>query len=436
MPNANARSFIQNKGQIADLNHAACQDVLWFCDFGEMRVYVRNDGFSYVFVDVLDPQNQNNNGPFPSSSAPDVRLFRVDVEFEDANANPTAIAEGPLQGVRHYYLPHAPEGIEDVRSFERIKLENVYSGIDFVMYFQDGELKYDFHVAPNADPDQIRMTITGSNNLQLNNDGTYTISTDLGDLQESAPYSYQEDGQIVQSSFVLNEKTLRFDLGEYDEEAELIIDPSIEWWTYIGGSGIDQSAGGGTDINAAGEIVVHGTTVSPNFPTTTGLTLASALSDAFITKYDASGALVFQTLWGGTGGELGEGGVRIVPNASGVIWAHGTTNSPSVPTSGGVMLPTVGTPDAYLVRLAAPGYLLSSIVLGGAAPDVALGGGCAVDAQGCVYVHGSTMSPGFPTLRAFQPALPGPGAAYLTKFDAANNMIFSSFYGGPGTEAG
>src|SRR5208282_4834603 len=74
--------------------------------------------------------------------------------------------------------------------------------------------------------------------------------------------------------------------------------------TYFGGANLDRIVA--LAVNGAGNAYVTGCTTSPDFLTTAGAfqTALSGYSDAFVTELNANGTgLVFSTLLGGSGNE-------------------------------------------------------------------------------------------------------------------------------------
>ena len=98
-----------------------------------------------------------------------------------------------------------------------------------------------------------------------------------------------------------------FDIGAYDASLPLVIDPVLDYSTYLGGS--DDDVGVGVAVDAAGHAYVTGYTLSANFPVTPGAYQTSfggdPYPDAFVAKLSADGAgLVYSTYLGGSGYEL------------------------------------------------------------------------------------------------------------------------------------
>src|SRR5207248_4408355 len=113
-----------------------------------------------------------------------------------------------------------------------------------------------------------------------------------------------------------------------------------------------------------------GTTVSDNFPTLNplqGRHATPGAEDAFITKFDPSGAIVYSTYLGGSGYDAGSG---IVVDNLGNVSLVGSTDSPDFPMVNAIQPTPGGRIDAFVVTLNASGSaLLFSTYLGGSADD-------------------------------------------------------------------
>jgi len=166
--------------------------------------------------------------------------------------------------------------------------------------------------------------------------------------------------------------------------------------------------------------------------------LQSALKgplDVFAAKMNEAGtALVYSTYLGGTGAE---GGTFVAVDASGNAYVAGATQSTDFPvTPGAVQAAFKGEQDGFLTKLNPEGSAtVFSTYLGGAKADSATG--VAVDASGNSYVVGSTRSPDFPIVDAFQAAHAGNDEVFIAKVNAAGSaLVHSSFLGGSGWDLG
>jgi uncharacterized protein (TIGR03437 family) len=153
------------------------------------------------------------------------------------------------------------------------------------------------------------------------------------------------------------------------------------WSTYFGGSGDDSAAG--VAIDSAGEILVAGTTSSPNLPVLNAYqsTLAGE-SDVFVLKLDPTGKILYCTYLGGSNGA---GATGLAVDSAGAAYITGYNQSPNFP--GQTTIPFVF--QAFVIKLAANGSLVYSYQ-----PTAAQisSSAIAVDSSGSAYITGS---PGF-----------------------------------------
>jgi hypothetical protein len=176
---------------------------------------------------------------------------------------------------------------------------------------------------------------------------------------------------------------------------------SLMFSTYLGGSGCTMSypeTGQGIALDAQGDAYVAGVTSSGDFPLLNAVQpqlLGS--TDAFVTKVNSSGSLLFSTFMGGSGVDVGN---AIALDASGAVYVAGYTYSSDFPvTTGAVQTANAGSCDAFLFKLSPTGdTLLYATYLGGSGNDTA--SGVAVDASGNVYFGGWTLSSNFPVVRS------------------------------------
>ena len=160
-------------------------------------------------------------------------------------ANPSgARPENLLPGVSNYFLGDDPRAWRTgVPHYERVRYQDVYPGVDLVYYGANGELEYDFLVAPGADPREIRMRYEGAQSVRVDDDGNLRVAVDGGEVVHHRPVSYQVvDGtrQSVDSAFRLlrtaGEAIVSFEIGKYDARLALTIDPVLSYATYLGGT--------------------------------------------------------------------------------------------------------------------------------------------------------------------------------------------------------
>src|SRR5262249_54068189 len=146
--------------------------------------------------------------------------------------------------------------------------------------------------------------------------------------------------------------------------------------------------------------------------------------DAFVTKLDPSGGVVFSTYLGGLGEDQGLG---VALDLAGNVYLGGTTRSRNLVVTGKAQQQELGGgTDVFVTEINALGRrILYSSYFGGSGDDLlsqTSTGGIAVDRAGNIYLAGTTQSSDLPTLNALQPNLNGipdlenpPRNAFLAK---------------------
>ena len=395
---------------------------------------------------VLAPSTRvPSRGASASLAAPLVVRMRL----LGADAGATIAGSEPLSGRSHYLLGQADRWQRAVPTFARVRYTDVYPGISLVFYGTDRQLEYDFIVAPGANPDAVALAFDGVEGLHVDSAGDLVLATGAGDLRLRRPVIYQEvDGERrpVDGGYVVDGNRVRFRMTAWDPARPLVIDPILAYSTFLGGSSTDQ--GFGITVDASGNAYVTGSTISTNFPVSSPLQATRlGVTDAFVTKLDSTGALVFSTFLGGSGDDAGN---AIAVDASGNVLIAGTTTSGNFPVQGAAPFAPFqstlrGGNDAFVAKLdPTGGTLVYSTYLGSNTDD--FGTGIAVDALGNAYVTGSTQSVSFPNNGAVTClGTKSTGAdAFVAKLDPSGVMAdglgtptgYCRFLGGPGVDSG
>ena len=381
------------------------------------------------------------------------------LRMELVGANPRAKASGldPVPGRSNYFIGKDPKKWRtDIPNYSKVHYDDIYPGIGLSYYGTDrGQLEYDVIVAPGANPGAIRLRFEGASELEVNEQGDISVhapgrvEAPGAELRLHRPFAYQVvngNRKEVPARYVLRgKKEASFHLDSYDSSKTLIIDPVLEYSTYLGGSGDDSGAS--IAVDGGGHAYIVGTTSSVNFPVSGSLQAAlTGHSDAFVTKLNAMGtAPVYSTYLGGSGGETGAG---IAVDAAGNAYITGTSASVDFPTTAGAFQSAfgAGATDTFLAKLDAQGMALAySTYLGGS--DLDFGSAVALDPAGHAYVTGTTVSTNFPvTSGAFQTVAPVfvrdnvRVNAFLTKIDASQagmaSTVYSTYLGGTFSDGG
>jgi hypothetical protein len=292
-----------------------------------------------------------------------------------------------------------------------------------------------------------------------------TFSTLLGGLEwdEANDVEVDADGNRYVTGF-----TLSPDFPEGRAEgpggiqdafvAKISPDNTLAWSVVLGGTQLD--VGNGLALDDDGNVYVTGRTGSTDFPTADALKpeltgtecTGEPCHDAFVTKLDPDGALVFSTYFGGT---LNEEALGIAVADDGGIVVSGNTDSRDLPTASAFQDEFGSEPcpgdlpcglDVFVSKLTPDGAeIVYSTYLGGNAGDT--NSGVAVADDGTAFVTGTTRSTDFPAVNALQGELngtacgPPPGGPCPDAFVTAlapdgSSATYSTLLGGTEPETG
>jgi len=302
----------------------------------------------------------------------------------------------------------------------------------------------------------------------------------------------------VAGTWVLHGKEAGFRIGAYDRRQTLVIDPVLIYSTYLGGTGLDYGYGIAVDqagntyvtggagstnfpaknamqptlkgvedvfvakINANGSAIVYSTFLGGGGPDEgEGIAVDSAgnayvtgkagsfdfpmkgaiqgtwggSGDAFLTKLNRSGSLVYSTYLGGNAIDYGN---AIAVDPAGNAYITGVTFSTNFPTANPFQA-TKGAglqQDAFVAKINPAGTAwVYATYLGGNAVDE--GYAIAADANGNAYVTGYTGSTNFPLQSPYRGSNAASVDAFVTKLNPAGSaLVYSTYLGGTGTDYG
>jgi hypothetical protein len=433
--------FTQNKGQFSE-------DVLFRADAGGAAIWFTNNNVYLQFTRCQPNSSEDllTMYGYRLPPTPDrIEYQLVKTSFVGANQNPEVEGREILSYVSNYFLGSNPENwYTHVPNYHEVIYKEVYPGIDVRYRGNHQRLEYDLIVMPGADPELIEVQYDGVNSLSVDENGELLIATDFGLIREKKPMVYQPDGEArvpVPGEFFLksaNSFGFVFNTG-YDPSLPLIIDPVLEFSTYLGGSGNDY--GRGIAVDSAGNVYVTGYLVSSDFPIKNAYDStynggSPAGYDAFVTKISPHGdSLIYSTYLGGSTGD--DQGFAIALDANRNVIVTGVTTSTDFPTEAAVQPTNAGTEDAFICKLASTGdALIYSTYLGGSDEDGGLG--VAVDASGDVYVTGNTASSDFNlSATPYDNSLGGAEDAFASKLNSDGSTLeFSTYLGGSGNDDG
>jgi len=331
----------------------------------------------------------------------------------------------------------------NISTYSRINLGEIAKRIELSLKAYGNNVEKLFTVQPNADPKQIRVTLEGSKNIQVNNKGELKVITTQGPVTFTKPIAYQEiDGKkksIEAAYAVFDEKNYGFVLGRYDREKPVVIDPLLAS-TFIGGSGIDEARSIALDTD--GNVYIIGYTRSVDYPATAGAYSENCngeQSDIFISKLDSSlSVLLASTYIGGTGNDYGH---VIAFDGNGNIYLTGFSQSSDYPTTSGaydISYDIVDEFSGYNGFISKFDNSLSTLLAStfiGVIESVSLDYfkyPITFDDSGNVYVAGNTNLSDHPTTDgAYDRSFNGGVDIFISKFDNnLSSLLAGTYFGG------
>lgn len=418
------------------------------------------------------------------------RTAVVKMEFSGANPFATVRGENELPGKINYLVGDKSQWQVGQPTFSKVRVGKLYPGIDLVYHGNQKRLEYDFEIAPGANPKAIQIHFSGAEKISINAQGELILTVNGGEIRQPMPEIFQivggEKNSISGGYKILDARTISFAVGDYNHSLPLVIDPTIAFSTYFGGTGGDIPWAVAWDA-ADSAIYVAGQTFSKHFYTNdpAGFSTPGAFQqnfaggklsgDGFVAKFSISGTnfsgtnLIYLTYLGGSGDDSVSG---VAVDSTGDAYVAGFTASTNFPTLNALYPNLSGKlnprlrlfpGDAFVAELDPSGSnLIYSTYLGGSGSDAAIG--IAVDAANNAYVTGLTTSTNFPVQNPLQlqtvssnlvvvphvstnwvmttnlitfDHLQGTNNAFITEIGSGGApLIFSSYLGGKNFDTG
>jgi Beta-propeller repeat len=324
--------FEPNRGQ-------APAEVKWLGQGPGYQVLLGREGATLVFPvkTELPPVSSRRPGHLQSP----VRVRYSVVRMTLAGSRPWKDISGAEStgGVSNYLNEtDAKHSLTDVPHYAQARVAGVYDGIDLVFYSNAGNLEYDFVVAPGADARQIQPVFEGMEKMRVDRESGDLVLTmpDRSELRQLHPKVYQQlenkRVEIAGSYRLLDHGRAAFTLEDYDRSRSLVIDPTVDFTTFFGGTDAEQPAA--IAVDSDGNTYVTGGTYSRNFPVTNNskfenckpfgfLGFCATGPNVFVMKFDPAGNIAFSS-YGGVG--FGNG---IAVDSSGV-YATGQIFPPDI----------------------------------------------------------------------------------------------------------
>ncbi|MBI5778020.1 MAG: SBBP repeat-containing protein [Planctomycetes bacterium] len=413
--------FIQNEGQIAS------DDVRFYTKLFNGTVFITDKGD--LVYRVLYPKDYIGADAITACFENDILLSRNNLDFAEASPaqyvsetiRETFVTNPDKSGINvrglsraqtyvNYIIIDSPKNSRDnIPTYNLISLGEAWKGVTVNLKANPKNIEKLFIISPAGNPESIKISLDGAEQISLNESGELEIKTLKGVINFTRPFAYQEtanEKKPVEVSYrLINKTTYGFIVGNYDKTIPLIIDPLLAS-TYIGGTSADVSNGIAKDT--AGNVFIVGYTGS-GYPTTAGVYQASYTfaTDAFVSKFNSDISALLASTFIGSQSFRSEYGYALTIDSSGNVFVTGavgtSTATPGSPATAGAYDTTFNGSgasgwDAFVAKLnnnlTSAGFAFT--FLGGTGDD--RGYGIATDRNNNVFVCGLTTSSNFPAV--------------------------------------
>lgn len=425
-------AFIENKGQIINQSNRPRKDIDFKLDAGDITIFIGNGHLHYQWEKPVATQDtkeelhvsqvtKNKFNSLQNKKDSLTEIYRLDVKLLGVDKNVKVSAEDPDDGYENYFLPQHQEGVK-AYLYKKITYKNIYPNIDWVIYTNGNDLKYDFVVHKGGDAGNIRMQYNGTSNISLN-EGSVTAVTPFGSITEPLPYTYDNTTRKqVASAYKLDGNIISFETYQTDN---ITIDPALSWSTYYGGGNDELSNGVAATLN--GDVCIVGRTGSTNNIATTGSFLTTIPStthqgNGFLVKFNNTGVRQWATYYDALL-------MDVAIDTAGNIYVTGNCSNNNMVTSGSHQSSHAGGSDAIIVKFAPNGARIWGTFYGGSYYDC--GYDIEINNENEILLGGVTVSlNNIATSGSHQYYCGGSFDAFLVKFNAAGIRQWGTYYGG------
>lgn len=434
-------TFAENKGQWH-------QDVLFQARIPEGTMFITANGPVYAFAsaqDLLTSHDRFHDDPSYNMSADVIRAHAYQFKFVQAQPSTHHASEKTAYYENFFIGNDQSKWASRVGHFKRIKQKNVFKNIDAVFYSNGNSLKYDFVVQAGADVNAIKMELNGAN-MRINNKGQLEIQTSVNTVIEDAPFAYQiinKDTVQVACNYAINGNVLGFEIGLYNPNIPLVIDPSLIFATYSGATSSDFYSHTST-YDYSNNSIIAALGFGLGWPTTLGAysVIHGGSTDVALMKLTGNGSTrVFATY---LGGNTSDAPYSIASSYSNCTYIVGHTASLNFPVTTNALQPTFagGNGDMFISKISPDGtQLLASTFLGGSSNDGGSFYAPVVNANlsptvlrfnkydNSLWLTSSTLSSNFPTTaNAMQTIMANNGPLIAQVDTNLSQLMYSSFF--------
>ncbi len=356
-----------------------------------------------------------------------------------------------------------------VPHFAKVLYRDVYPGIDLVFYFREGQLEFDFVLAPGANPNIIRLKVDGADLLRRpgGDISLYVADNALGTLKQPIAFEPGAEHRRVESQYAVRGDQITLSVGLHNHTHPLVIDPALIFSTYLYSSCPQDESPTPQCTTTVSDMAVDdtgvyltGQTNATGFPAPGGSSVQGA-NRAFVVKLDPTGSkILYDTFLDDSNA------VSVAVDSSGAAYVSGSASFPApssgagFPTTAGAFSPAVsggcsqnptGCIVPFAAKLSPDGSALQYSTLlqffassGQSASELIQPASVTVDADGALYITGTVLGwaslplpgplPLMPlpvTVGAYQTTRQAGGSLFALKVNPnGSGLTYSTYLGG------
>ncbi len=304
----------------------------------------------------------------------------------------------------------------------KVTYSDIWDGVDIVYEKAKGSIvKSTYMIAAGKEPGSVRLRYNRP--LSVDKSGNLVIRYETGRMTESKPIAWQvvegKKKPVMVAYNLHSEREVGFTASDYDKNLPLVIDPSLTWHTFLGGSGDDN--GQGIVLDSSGNIYVTGYSTAAWSETPVRDYYGSG-TDAFAARLNPDGTLAWYTFLGGSKTDYG---YVIALDSSGHVYVAGTSYGTWGDNPVRAYTGSTDMYDVFVAKLNSDGSLVWNTFLGGSSYDSP--NGITVDSADNIYVAGRSMAKWSETpVRAYTASYD----AFVARLNTGGSLIWHTFLGG------
>ena len=204
------------------------------------KLFLQKDGMCFMLTDFMaHGEGHDHHHSHDHEEQEAQRIHVIHQNFIGANTEAKRQNSNPSPDLKNYFIgKDSSKWKSNIHSYNDVHYKGFYDKVDLIYKGENGQLSYNFLIAPGADLSQIKWSFDGANKVFIRN-GVLMISNRFGTIEQSAPIAYEIDESGHKSKIKINyQKTgeeISFHLPDgYDHSKSLYIDPSLTFSTFAG----------------------------------------------------------------------------------------------------------------------------------------------------------------------------------------------------------